>query len=395
MKKIFTLFAAILISAGIFAQIGPSWWQYLPNDYTTNPLERTTVKIMKVEDGFIDNYDAISEVWDAVAYEKFDIAAVSNGECNITDAADMSAQGLIFFDNDNLYVMYNVNDEDVLPDGGDVVEMHIAPYDGKYDPGRDLYLDRTYWAYYENGDTMAYNFGGNKIMEDVYTDMALYGSWTEAGAYKSEWSLSTGDGLYPTSPVYSLKGPDSDTIGDVSMGAIHVACASLYEPKTGGYYFLTITPLTVWNGVLPDATELPAISIALKVNDQDTDNGSCNAEDPEEVTRSEAWGPGDVDNSAYWGIGFYGGRGEFVFDPAGIQTPTAGAEATVYYHSDFIRLTRNDVVSNVSVYSITGQLVRSIDTPAEMINIATLTKGVYVIRVTEFSGASSVVKIVK
>jgi hypothetical protein len=395
MKKIYIILAAFLLSGSLLAQVGPSWWQFLPTDYETTAPERTTVKIMKVEDGFVDGFDAISEVWDAVPYEKFDIANVSNGECNITDGADMSAQGVLFFDATNLYVLYNVNDEDILPDGGDVVEMHIAPYDGQYDPGRPIYLNRKAGQWYEGTDTAAYKWGGTIILEEVYTDMALYGSWTEAGAYKSEWRLESGTDLYPGSTMYSMLGPDKDTLGDVSMGAIDVACSAIYEAKTGGYFLLTIQPLTVWKGVVPDATDLPAISIAIKVNDQDSDNGSCDEADPDAVTRSEAWGPGAVSNNAYWAVGYYGGRGEFVFDPAGVPTAKADAQSTVFFYNNQLTLNRNELVGNVSVYSITGQLVRSFDNPSETVNLSSLVEGIYVVRVTEFSGASQIVKIVR
>ena len=397
MKKIYILFTALLISGGLIAQIGPSWWQTLPDDFKTNPHARDTVTIVKVADDVIVYYESLADLWEAVPSEKVDVSSVSNGACNIADAADFSAQGMAFFDNTYFYVMYNVDDEEVNVEGNDRIEMHLAPYGGPYDPGRNLILDRSSYLFKDSLDGFM-NFGGRLISQADYGDMAKYGSWTEAGAYKTEWTLITGPDLYPGSPIYSLKeGPEGDTIGDVSMGAIDVACGSVYSPKSGGYYFLAIIPLAVWEEA-PDADNFPSMSIAFKVNDADDNNVDCSDPPDETVDRSEMWGPPSVTNDAYWAVAFYGGYGEFdftVFDPVGIRTIQAQTKSSVYCHDGMLKVNRNEVVSNIRIYSVTGALMKSIDNPSEMVNLYSLQRGVYIVRVTEVSGASNIVKILR
>jgi len=93
-----------------------------------------------------------------------------------------------------------------------------------------------------------------------------------------------------------------------------------------------------------------------------------------------------------------GGYGEFdftVFDPVGIHAIQAQTQSSVYCHDGMLKVNRNEVVSNIRIYSVTGALMKSIDNPSEMVNLYSLQRGVYIVRVTEVSGASNIVKILR
>jgi hypothetical protein len=390
MKRLYILFSVLMISAGLSAQIGPSWWQMLPADWRTNPYDRDTVSILKVSDDAIEQFASLSELWAGIAAEEIPIVNTNNGACNLLDANDFSANVKAFFDNSSYYVLYNVNDEDVQVEGADRIEMHLAPYVDSCNPGRPIYP-----AGYEPAgatDTVGdYNFWGRWISGADYVCQSYRGSWTEVGAYKTEWVLASADPYYPGACTYTLNGPNHDTLGDVVAGAPKVPFSCIFEPKTGGYFFLAIMPMELFPEE-PNPETFPAMSVAFKVDDSDADDIDCTTDDTEtDVDRYEAWGA--AINDAYWAIAFYGGVGVFDF---GVSVPSIKTmESRVYYYAGNLRLVRQDLVKSISIYNITGALVKSVQTPSESINITNLLNGVYLVRITEFNGSSAVTKIVK
>ncbi len=389
MKRFYVFLISLLFSVGLFAQIGPSWWQMLPADWRTNPFQKDTVSILQVADDAIEQYASLVELWAGISAEEIPIVNVSNGACNWLNAADFSANVKAFFDNNNYYVLYDVNDEDVSTEGADRIEMHLAPYVDSCNPGRPIY-PKGYEPARVTDTVGDYNFWGRWISGEEYVQMAYRGSWTEVGAYKTEWVLASAEDYYPSTPVYPLNGPNKDTLGDVIMGAPAVPFSCIYEPKTGGYYFLAIMPDSVFP-LEPDPVTFPAMSVAFKVNDKDADDVDCTDPPDGTVDRYESWGAGT--NDAYWAIAFNGGVG--VFDFSTSVNPVKVIESSVYYHSGYLRLVRQDLVRNITVYSITGSLMKSLQNPSDIINISNLQTGVYLIRVTETNGLSYVTKIVK
>jgi len=389
MKRFYVFSIFLLFSVGLFAQIGPSWWQMLPADWLTNPFQKDTVSILQVADDAIEQYNSLTELWAGIPAEEIPIVNVSNGACNWLNETDFSANVKAFFDHNNYYVLYDVNDEDVLVEGADRIEMHLAPYTDSCNPGRPIYP-----AGYEPAgatDTIGdYNFWGRWISGEEYVLMSYRGSWTEMGAYKTEWVLASAEDYYPSACTYTLKGPNHDTLGDVVTGAPDVPFSCIYEPKTGGYYFLAIMPDSLFP-MEPDPVTFPAMSVAFKVNDKDADDVDCTDPPDGTVDRFESWGA--ATNDAYWAIAFNGGVG--VFDFSTSVKPVKVTEASVYYNSGYLRLVRQDLVRNVSVYNLTGALMRSVQSPSELINISDFTDGIYIVRITDRNGVSSVTKIVK
>jgi len=389
MKRFYVFIISLLLSAGLFAQIGPSWWQMLPADWRTNAPKRDTVSILQVSDDAIEQFGSLAELWAGIPAEEIPIKNVSNGACNWLDSNDFSAWVKPFFDHNNYYVLYDVNDQDVDATGADRIEMHLAPYVDSCNPGRPIYP-----AGYEparHTDTIGdYNYWGRWISGPEYVLMSYRGSWTEMGAYKTEWVLATAENYYPSACTYTLKGPNKDTLGDVVMGSPSVPFSCIYEPKTGGYYFLAIMPDSLFP-MEPDPVTFPRMSVAFKVDDKDADDIDCTDPPDGTVDRYESWGA--ATNDAYWAIAFNGGVG--VFDFSTSVKPIKVVESSIYYYSGYLRLVRQDLVRNVTVYSITGSLMKSVQNPSELINISNLQTGVYLIRVTETNGLSYVTKIVK
>jgi hypothetical protein len=402
MKKTFTLFFALLFSGALFAQIGPSWWQMLPVDWQTNPYDRDTVTIAKVSDTFDEDFNSLDEMWGYVTGATFadrvTVIPINNftaGAEQVKDAADLTAHGIALWNNNNLYFLFKVEDDEIH--ASDRIEMHPAPYVGPYNPGRPIYP-----AGFDAGanttpdDPYDYDYWGRNIPGPEYVQMAMYGSWTEAGAYKSEWVLQSGSDLHPSASTYTLKGPDKDTLGDVVMGSIPESCAAVFETKTDGYYFLAIVPLTVFHGAYegkkPNPTDWTEMSVALKVDDMDSDNqdGPDDNSDPD---RSEAWGA-TGSNDAYWAIGFYGGVGLFGFQALGVDNIKVNPYKA-YVSAGNLVIDRASELRNVSVFSVTGAQMLSVNNPSRTINLNNLSKGVYVVRLTDRSGNNFAQKIVK
>ncbi len=385
MRKLYTLLAALIFSAASFAQIGPSWWQMLPEDYDTNPPDRDTVMIQKVPNDYVDNAASLAAIWDAGVSEIIPIDNNTNGECNTSGDADYKGDAMIFFDDTNIYVLFNANDEDLV--ANDKAEIHLAPYESQYDYDGELVAPN---------DPMT--FGGREIPSATYVDMALYGSWTSAGAYKTEYALETAEDIYPGSPVYSLidGGENADTLGDVSMGNTHEPVNTLFAAKTGGYHFLIIYPVAMFNGTVPDPTDLPGMSIAVKLNDSDSDDADCDDPPDDKADRAEFWGATTGDhNNAYWAIGYYGGYGQFNFTVLSNRAPMDNSRVNAYYHNGFLKLQGAEFVKNLDVYSVTGARMLSASHPGSNVSLAHLSKGVYLVKITEENGNVTTLKIAR
>jgi hypothetical protein len=312
MKSYFLSFLILLISGVLFAQIGPSWWQMLPEDWQTNPYKRDTVSILKVEDNFIDQFQSLTELWSGLEAEVIPVNNAVFGACNLLDTNDYSGKVKMFFDSENYYVLYNVNDEDVQWYGSDRVEMHLAPYVDSMNPGRTI-LPSGYEPAGPTDTVGDYNFWFRWISGEEYVRMSYRGSWSEVGAFFTSWTLESRVNVYPSCPTYTLKeAPEGDYLGDVIMGQPPLPFLSLFEPKTGGYYFLAVMPTELFPNK-PDPVDFPAMSIAFKVDDKDDDDIDCTTDDEEtDPDRYEAWG-GTTSMDAYWAIAFYGAVGIFDF----------------------------------------------------------------------------------
>jgi len=166
--------------------------------------------------------------------------------------------------------------------------------------------------------------------------------------------------------------------------------------KADGYYFLAILPLKVFHGSFegkkPNPTDWTEMSVAIKVDDMDSDNEDGDDSDTE-PDRSEAWG-GTTDNNAYWAIAFYGAVGQFGFQALGVNSIKVNPYKA-YVSAGNLIIDRANELKNVSIYSVTGAQVLSVNNPSRTINMNNLAKGVYVVRFTDRNGGNFSQKIVK
>jgi hypothetical protein len=343
MKKLYLFLFAVLLTASSFSQIGPSWWQYLPSDWRTNTYVRDTIMITNVADDFVGGYDVLATLWDDVVADVVEINSKTGGP-DADGAADVDAKAKLFWDANNLYILYKVVDQEV-DTAKDFLEIHTAPYGCYYNPDRTIF-PHGYppWANV-SPDPSDYEFGGTIIPGLEYVAMSKMGSWTEAGAYKMEIKLKTKEDFYPSAITYSLVGPAKDTLGDVSSGAPDSPLTTVYEAAADGYLMLIIEPWAVMKGMVPEEGVFESMSVAVKINDYDSDNADGDDEDTNPDI-AQYWG-GTTDNSAYWAIAYYGAVGKF-FDK---DIPSCGLPSGI---SNFV--TSIDVTSEGGVTDVTDTL---------------------------------------
>jgi hypothetical protein len=309
MKRLYLFLASALFSAAIFAQIGPDWWMYLPADWRTNPYVRDTIMIANVADDFVGGYDVLATLWEDVEAEAVPIDYKNSGPDADGDA-DFGGNCKVFWDNTNLYILFNVIDQEV-DTAKDYVEVHTAPYNCYYDPGRTIYPQGFCpgWIGNPTPDPYDYEFGDVKITGLEYVAMAKVGSWTEAGAYKMDIKLKTMEELYPAAVTYTLRGPDKDTLGNVSSGSPEIPLTSVFESTAEGYLFLVIEPWSIMNDMVPEDGVFDAMSIGVKVNDMDSDNADGDDEDTA-PDKADYWA-GCTNNNGYWAVAYYCAVGKF------------------------------------------------------------------------------------
>jgi len=311
MKKLYLFIFAVMLTASTFAQIGSDWWMMLPQDWKTNVYVRDTIQIANVADDFVAGYEVLADLWADVEAVEVDIDNRTAGP-DVDGEGDLEAKGKLFWDSNNLYILFNVLDQEV-DTARDLVEIHTAPYGCFYQPDREIYPlgFAPGWVNPKTPDPYDYEFGDRKIPGLEYVAMAQMGSWTEAGAYKMDINLKTKEEVYPNSVVYTMRGPDKDTLGNVSSGAPEVPLTTVFEETEGGYLFLVIEPWAVMNEMVPEEGVFESMSLGIKVNDFDSDNadGTDENTDPD---RADYWG-GTTSNDAYWAIAYYGAVGK-LFD---------------------------------------------------------------------------------
>ncbi|MCO6480103.1 MAG: T9SS type A sorting domain-containing protein [Phaeodactylibacter sp.] len=405
MKKLYLFLLLLAIGPLSFAQIGRSWGQRLPDDFRENPYPRQTVKLLMVNDDDVIGANTLEELWGTVDAEfiypldgwanptarDFSSGSAVTVDVPPQDEADIYGEYTAMAGDNALYVLFNVSDDEVDPAGGDKLELGWAPYVDPFDPGRPIYPDVSHWAW--NADQMGYNFpGGAVVSGEDYVEMSYYSTWTEAGAYKVDLPLESSAELYAGAPVYSLKGPDLDTLGDVSGGAVPVALQTLYEAKTGGYFYLAIVPWEAMNGAKPTAVG-DQISLAPKVNDWDSNNFTYQNNSGAEVVHSYGyWGSTDQ-NDVYWAIAFYGAKAELTMASSTFEPLNDVIKA--YYSGNELIITHSEGNTFVDIYNASGVRVKTFVEADNVMDLSFLIRGFYVADIRDDAGNRSLVKFVK
>lgn len=419
MKKFYLILVLLPIATLCMAQIGPGWWQFLPEDFEENPYERQTVMVQLATDATVTESNSLDDIWSRVGDEfMYPIDALTTTEVQdfsaggdlvtlpIQSPEDYTGAYTLISGDQALYVLYKVIDDDFNA-AEDFAELHVAPYGGKFDPGREIFPDteRTnlggYWwteneSYVWGWDTDTGAPGdGARIIPGVdYVEMAKYGSWTETGAYKVELPLVSSAEVFPGAIEYSLLGDNQDILGDVSGGAIPIAMQTLLEPTADGYYFLVLIPWDlIPSGKMVDVGD--EISIALKINDYDADNFSYRSNTGATVIHNyHHWGATD-NNDAYWAIAYYGARAVLQNGPLlvnSFEPLTDNIDA--FYAGNQLTIKSTDANLSVTVYDVDGK-IRGQFKGDNQINMSFLNPGYYIANISDENGNRSIVKFVK
>lgn len=419
MKKGYLLLVLLCITTLTYAQIGPSWWMFLPEDYATNPYQRQHIEVEKVDNASIADATNLESLWnnlDSRFINSIDnpsattVRDYSTGERVDVDLPAQSAEDYtghfsVMASEDYLYILFNVDDDEVLPTDGDKVEIAFAPYSGKYDPGRELFLNDTHWGFYQDGDgNKFYVWGGfnsdtgepnswaTVISEAVYTDMAKYGTWTETGANKIDLDLVTKSAPAP-GLAYSLFGENDEILGDVSAGSTTEDVLSVMEQKTGGYYFLVGLPWSEFSDGFKLLNDGDAMSLAVKVNDADSDNLEYTDNNGNVHNYVYGYYGGATHNNVYWAIAYYGAIATLV----DVNTSASSPEFTssdVFYANNRLVLSNQDKVCRIEIYSITGVKLMDVKSATD-IDVSLLKNGIYVAVVSNGSFSPKVIKFIK
>ncbi len=316
MKKLTLLALFFLVHAIIFSQIGPKWCQMLPENYDTSPAERDQLTVRQVPGNLVKNSESLVNLWDEVNPVAFPIDKVVGGE--VDNTTDFSGNAAAFWDNSMLYILFKVTDQEIEP-FEDYLEISVAPYAEKYDPGREIHP--TGGIFESEPVTIGpydYLIKNRHIPGSTYVAMSKYGLWMETGAHKAIWDIDqTGDAIHPMEDVYYLK---EDSL-QVLIGREYVEedFLGVYETRQGGYFYLAGIPWEQFHPVETNAGiyswDMPAegvweaISLAVSVKDYDDDN-YANEDDYPEAT--SIWG-GTESVDAYWAVAYHGALAAFEF----------------------------------------------------------------------------------
>lgn len=408
MKKVYLLLGFLALSTGAFAQIGLSWGMRLPLDFQTNPYQRQDVYAHKISDGIITYVNSLEELWgrvpDSLIYPldgwanptARDFSSGSAQTINMPeqDSADVYARYTLMAGDAALYVLFNVQDDEVDPAGGDKLELAFAPYVDAFDPGRPIYPNTTHFRY--NADSNAYNMGGGIwIPAATYVEMSKFGSWTEAGSYKVDLPLETNAELFAGSPIYTLTGANADTLGDVTFAQTHEALQTLYEPSTNGYLYLAVVPWSVMYGF---KLENPGdqMSLCAKVNDFDSNNATFQNNQGATVTHNYGyWGQTDK-NDVYWAIPYYSPRVTLIEVTAATSVDAPlNSVIKAFFAEDRLHISHHQGAIDVEIYDLRGARTHSLHGAATTLDLSALAPGVYMADIIDQAGNRSMLKFMK
>ncbi|NJM17043.1 MAG: hypothetical protein HC896_18180 [Bacteroidales bacterium] len=294
LKKSIVLMLALLISFALNAQILPSWWQYLPEDWETNPYQREEIKVLYSDFDLHTYNNSIESLWEAIdQYFKYPIdfkyIDTSEYDNHYSDTNEFSGKFAVLANNSSLYFLFEVYDDQITEQ--ERISIMFAPYSEAYNPARPIYP----LGYpEENGE---YKFGDRIISGEEYVRMSYKSIWAEAGGRNMSVSIGKEGEAFASNMEFLLS--DSNTLGNaLNFNSEYLVFVRLQE-KENRYFSLIEVPSISMSNYSP--TPFDTISIAVSVSDQDIDNSS----DIREISYY-----GGMDSlQAYWAIAYYGSKG--------------------------------------------------------------------------------------
>lgn len=387
MRRIKFLLSVVLVvamAAPSFAQVKLGWsglggWTY-PLDNPTYVMasceiyqapadfDASTALVSDVFD-LVDGTTFVSQVMDKDGMFILDDKTGDAGKVSkfaTEDNADMTVEFVLLYDADNLYVVAKVTDDDYTAD--DAFEVMWAPYADS--------IKRADWPVLD----------GESVDDGEWQQ--IYGYWSEAGSYKTQW-IGSGAGSEEFSDiqcsdysgVYSGGNPVNNADGATLLGLE----GTLYDADDGSpvEYILTIPFATAMGDLSPE----DGTTIAFNINyvDKDAADASSTDPDPDGFYHQAAW---STDQNDVWITMYYCGHATFSAAQVSVDEINSELGVSVYPNpvANELHVKGFDKLQSASVSNIVGQNVKNFDVVTESLDISDLTQGVYFVQFTTKDG---------
>lgn len=366
MKKIYLLTVMMCMVSIGFAQLESTWFlpSGIPSDWKDVPYPKSKYVIQYYK-GFDANKQNVMDVWNKIPNEGSNDKYIMDrdGRRLPNDELDLTAKWKAIYDDNNLYVLQKVTDNDIQATTeaatSEQFELQLATYPNSVPMETILPLAPD----------------ANKPLDDSQ----VLGYWNKLGSYFLSADATGNEGhtidyskAYNGTVNWSVPFPDGITTKFTKID------------KTS-YTMLWKVPFNVLNDFVPSKDT--AISIEVKVLDFDLD----------ETKIIQACSNSEV-NNVYMTI-FYAGIGKF--DP----TPVTSASSQVENNEDY-RLYPNPVegkftiqssekINSVSILDMAGRTVKMYSKINGQLDISDLQNGLYMVKMKDVENRSFVKKIVK
>ncbi len=322
--------------------------------------------------GFDMDTEGVSDVWDLI---ETDAAPVNNylesedAKRLPDNAEDFSAEIKGFFDDDDVYILFKVTDNEIIP-GQEAIELMWASY-ADYLPKEDWPF--TPRATEDNEHVIARwgTMGAGKALANLdFYDNDTIPIQLESSFYFTEMSDSTGEDYW----THSGTAPDWDKDLGMKVGQFK---------QTGNTTWEAIWKFNIEKtlGGLVTPQEVEKFSFDVKIIDRDTLTQDKSIEALFSSTSNEVW----------WST-YYAGYAMFS-DIVGVDDITSN-DLKVYPTPTNDILYVNREVAKIEVYNLLGAKVTEVNELARKVSLAGLKRGMYIVNTTDMNNKVSSFKVV-
>jgi hypothetical protein len=320
--------------------------------------------------------EGVSDVWDKIVTDAYPVnkyLVTEDGAKRAPDnAEDFSAEIKGFFDNDNVYILVKVTDNEIIP-GMEALELMWASYPD--------YLPKEDWPFTprateDNEHTIAYwgNRGAGKALANLdFYDNDTIPIGLESGFYFSQVSGTTSDAYW----THSWTTPDWDKDLGMKVGQFK---------QTGNTTWEAIWKLDIeksFGGYVTAAKDVE-FSFDFKIIDNDTLT--------QPGTKIEALFS-STNNEVWWST-YYAGRARFTQDPVSVASNVTASNISVYPNPTTDELFISQEVAKIEVFNVLGAKVTEVNKMARKVSLAGLKKGIYIVNTTDTNNKVSSFKVV-
>ncbi len=338
MKRIYNLFFSLTLAFALQAQPIPCKWYAVCGTATweeqiaANP--KSTVLADNVQSELF-GADGLERIYNALGNEITLAKYILKSTRVPSDAADLTAKAKIVYDDTYLYILLNVEDNNLVKNSflGDAFEVQIAPY--LEAPGKT-------------------------------SDAEKYSYWNDLGGRKLHFTL---DNLVGESSRYPL-------FADIAPSESYLGCYAASADKASGTGYYALLMVNFWDAM---ANYVPAtdaeITFELKVLDRDA--GST-------LSVQAAW---NSDNNDSYATIIYDGKLKMTGVPVSVVGLDKSVDSKISMYpnpaKDVVEF--GEVVKSVSISTIAGQLVAGAENTSS-INVSGLPAGFYTVSIVAVDG---------